>query len=84
MAKINPAGRKKVLGYRSIYLKFNLHKAFKMHSKVGDLRAQPQHDHPAKLVVTETAVLCARNIVTYLPLTYIRLSACVIDTGLYK
>ena len=24
MAKINPAGRKKVLGYRSIYLKFNL------------------------------------------------------------
>ena len=33
------------------------HKAFKMHSKVGDLRAQPQHDHPAKLVVTETAVL---------------------------
>ena len=23
MAKINPAGRKKVLGYRSIYLKFN-------------------------------------------------------------
>ena len=40
------------------------HIAFKMHSKVGDLRAQPQHDHPAKLVVTETAVLCARNIVT--------------------
>ena len=37
-----------------------------MHSKVGDLRAQSQHDHPAKLVVTETAVLCARNIVTYL------------------
>ena len=24
MAKMNPAGRKKVLGYRSIYLKFNL------------------------------------------------------------
>ena len=24
------------------------HKAFKMHSKVGDLRAQPQHDHTAK------------------------------------
>ena len=24
MAKINPAGRKKVLGYRSIYLKLNL------------------------------------------------------------
>ena len=24
MAKINPAGRKNVLGYRSIYLKFNL------------------------------------------------------------
>ena len=24
MAKINPACRKKVLGYRSIYLKFNL------------------------------------------------------------
>ena len=24
MAKINPAGRKKVLGYRSIYLKFHL------------------------------------------------------------
>ena len=24
MAKTNPAGRKKVLGYRSIYMKFNL------------------------------------------------------------
>ena len=32
------------------------HKAFKMHSKVGDLRAPPQHDHPAKLVVSSEAV----------------------------
>ena len=42
------------------------HKAFKMHSKVGDLCAQLQHDNSAKLVVTETAVLCTRNIVTYI------------------
>ena len=40
------------------------HKAFKMHSKVCDLRAQLQHDQTAKLVVTETAAY-ARAILSH-------------------
>ena len=44
------------------------HKAFKMHSKVCDLRAQLQHDQTAKLVVTETAAY-ARAILSH---TYTR------------
>ena len=44
------------------------HKAFKTHSKVGDLRTRPKHDRPAKRVVTETAAICLREIATYLDL----------------